>query len=211
MTKLAIQNWENEIICTNDEFPYIYYKELVDKYIKIDSREINFQNRIVIRFLEKLFINTKGISIVDVSMQYHKKYKKSKIHDTSKYSSRQNAAAPPDLLIARNWNFANKNNEKIDYLMVIEIKSPVSEERIYNKKIEEYKAHTINEVSFHLEANRKVILTDCIRWQFFKRENKLIPIKTIDLFNGNPPDSIREDNPDEWKRLCEYIRNFSTE
>ncbi|WML52224.1 hypothetical protein RCG17_22985 [Neobacillus sp. PS3-12] len=226
MTKLSNENWENKIICINNEFSYDYYKELVNKYMKNDCREINFQNRVVVPFLERLFINTEGISIVDVSMQY--KNRNSEIHDTFNYSSQEKAAAPPDLLIADNWNYANKNNKEINYLAAIEIKSPVLDP-IYDKKIEEYKKHTRNEVSFHLEANRKVILTDCIRWQFFESGCELDPIQTIDLFDENKKwktkivkndeflieqlqlDSTREDDPDKWKLLCGYIPKFLTE
>lgn len=228
MNKLSNEKWENKNICTNNEFSYYYYKELVNKYMKNDCREINFQNRVVIQFLDKLFINTEGISIVDVSMQY--KNRNSKIHDISNYSSQEKGAAPPDLLIAHNWNYANENNKEINYLAVIEIKSPVLDP-IYDKKIEDdkYKEHTKNEVKFHLKANYKVILTDCIRWQFFQRGCELDPIPTIDLFDENKKwktkirkndkflieqlqfGSTREDDPDEWKQLCDYIRKFITE
>lgn len=226
LTKLSDENWENKNICKNNEFSYNCYKELVEKYINNDGREINFQNRVVVPFLEKLFINTEGISIVDVSMQY--KNRNSKIHDTFNYSSQEKDAAPPDLLIAHNWNYANKNNKEINYLAAIEIKSPFLAP-ICDKKIEEYEEHTRKEVRFHLEANLKVILTDCIRWQFFERECELDPILTIDLFDENKEwktkivkndeflieqlqfDSSGEDDPDEWKLLCGYIRKFSTE
>jgi hypothetical protein len=200
MTNLSDEYLGNKIIYTgNDDFSYGYYKKLVNKYRENDCREINFQNRVIVPFLEKLFINVVDISIVDVSMQY--KNKNSKIHDTSCYSSQQDYAAPPDLLIAHNWNYANKNNKDIDYLTVIEIKSPVLNSINDEKR---YIEHTRKEVKFHLEANFKVILTDCIRWNFFEREQGVDPIQIIDLL-------ITEDNSDEWKHLCDYILEFSTE
>ena len=87
-------------------------------------------------------------------MQY--KNKNSEIHDTSNYSSQEKGAAPPDLLIAHKWNYANRNNKTINYLATIEIKSPILDS-IYDKN--EYREHTTNEVRFHLMANNKVILT----------------------------------------------------
>jgi len=217
------ENWEDKII-ESDEFSYAYYKKLVNKYWENDCREINFQNRVVIQFLDKLFINTEGISIVDVSMQNKKK--NSTIHDTFNYKLQ--GAASPDLLIANNWNYANKNNNEINYLAAIEIKSPYLDP-IYNK--DKYNEHTKNELESHLEANLKVILTDCIRWQFFERGSEFNPIRTIDLFDEKENwktkivkndeflieqlqlqfDSTREDDPDDWKLLCGYIREFLTE
>ena len=46
------------------------YKEIVEKYTTEDYREINYQNRVIIRMLDKIFINDDDIAIVDVSTQY---------------------------------------------------------------------------------------------------------------------------------------------
>lgn len=181
-------------IVDNDNFSFSYYKGLVDKYLKIDSREINFQNRIVIPFLDKLFSNEKDISIVDISTQ--SKRQNSVIHDTRFY--KRDDASSPDLLVARHWNYANLNNKEIDYLAVIEVKSPELNS-IY--KADKIGWKNEEQVRMHLAANDKVILTDCIKWSFFKKGYDLNPIKTINL-NG-------ENDSKEWKQLCEYIYEFS--
>ncbi len=50
-------------------FSYRYYKETIDKYINMDPREINFQNRVILPMLEALLTNT-GIEVVDASTLY---------------------------------------------------------------------------------------------------------------------------------------------
>jgi len=225
MTKLLGKNLKSKATYIINEFSYDFYRKLVNKYIEIDWREINFQNRVVIQFLEWLFVDIEDISIVDVSTQY--KNKNSGIHDTSKYLSQDINAAPPDLIIVQNWNYANKNNKKISYLAAVEIKSPVLDP-IYNKEYKngEYKSHTLKEVSHHLDVIPKVILTDCIRWQFFQRKSGTDSIKIIDLLSINKKESnksvkenrvlmeqlqLEEDEPEEWKDLCSYMYEFITE
>lgn len=181
-------------IIHTDKFPFSDYKELVDTYSKIDSREIIFQNRVVMPFLDKLFGNEKDISIVDISTQNSRQ--NTDIHDTRFY--KKDDASSPDLLVARHWNYANVNNDQIDYLAVIEVKSPVLNP-IY--KTDEMEGRIKEQVKMHLVANDKVILTDCIKWCFFKKGYDLNPIKTINL-NG-------EDDIKEWNELCEYICEFS--
>ena len=198
---------ENSVdsIFLDETFSYSYYKRLVNKYLEIDWREISFQNRVVTPLLDRLFINEKDISIVDISTQYDNK--NSKIHDTRIY--RKEKTSPPDLLIARHWNYANVGNDKINYLAVVEVKSP-SLDPVYNKDKNKFE----DQIKMHLEVNHKVILTDCIKWQFFKKENGLDPVKTINLFT---PEFLKEefqfeptfeDEPEEWNKLCEYIREF---
>ncbi len=60
MTKLL----NDKFIYKNYEFSYDYYKKLVNKYMENDSREINFQNRVVVQFLDKLFIDTKAYRLL---------------------------------------------------------------------------------------------------------------------------------------------------
>lgn len=53
------------------DFSYEDYKALVEKYITYDSREINFQNRVILPFLEFLLKNH-NIDIVDTSTLYNR-------------------------------------------------------------------------------------------------------------------------------------------
>ena len=125
------------------------------------------------------------------------------------------------MLVARHWNYANVDNDEIDYLAVVEVKSP-SLEPVYNKDKNKFE----RQIKTHLEVNDKVILTDCIKWQFFEKEYGLDPVKTINLFDENNnwkrKDGITpeflieefqfeptyEDEPEEWNQLCEYILEF---
>lgn len=204
-----------DTIVNNENFSYSYYKKLVGKYLNNDCREITLQHRVVIPLLDTLFINEKDISIIDISRQNNRN--NSVIHTTRSY--RKKDASSPDLLIARNWNYANIDNEEIEYLAVVELKSPAPKlNPIYNKKND-----FSGQIKTHLEANHKVILTDCIKWEFFKKD--LVPVKTFNLFDGDKwiknegktPEflieefqfeSTYEDEPQEWNQLCEYLREF---
>lgn len=50
----------------DNHFSYEHYIRLVNKYVKKDSSQLNFQNRVIIPMLEKLLINT-DIEVVDTS------------------------------------------------------------------------------------------------------------------------------------------------
>lgn len=179
--------------------------------------ENTIQNDVVTPFLDRLFINEKDISIIDISTQYNNK--NSEIHDTRKY--RKENTSPPDLLVARHWNYANKDNDEIDYLAVVEVKSPRIDP-VYNKNKSKFE----DQIKIHLEVNDKVILTDCIKWLFFEKEYDLEPVQTINLFDENNNwkrndaktseflieevqfEPTYEDGPEEWNQLCKYIREF---
>lgn len=212
-------------IIESNHFSYNYYQKLCNKYNERDSRELNYQNRIIIVFLEKLFINT-VIDVVDVSSLYYRGPKSSKKHDNFQYSKR--GKAPPDLLITKNWNLHNKEN-KVDYIAAIEIKSPMSNESIYNKSLLKYQGHVKNQLESHLSANSKVILTDCYRWQFFSRAEASSEPITIDLVDENgiwlsekvePSEFLKnefmlenpiESEPEEWIKLQRQIISFCSD
>ena len=65
------------------DFSYEDYKALVEKYITYDSREINFQNRVIIPFLEFLLKNH-NIDVVDTSTIYNRGKRNAKTLDNSK-------------------------------------------------------------------------------------------------------------------------------
>jgi hypothetical protein len=218
MHKTMNENMVDSIV-QDETFSYSLYKRMVNKYLEIDYREITIQNRVITPLLDRLFINEKDISIVDISTQYDNN--NSKIHDTRFY--REEKTSPPDLLVARHWNYGNVDNDEIDYLAVVEVKSP-GLNPFYNK--DKNKDDINNQLKTHLEANDKVILTDCIKWEFFEKEYGLDPVKTINLFDennnwkrkdGKIPEFLieefqfeptYEDESEEWNQLCEYIREF---
>lgn len=174
-------------------FTFEQYIKLVDKYVDSDWREINFQNRIILPLLEYIFSNDNSISIVDVSTQY--KNKETNIHTRKNYAGEYT----PDLLIAKNWNYHNKSKNDIEYLAVVEVKSPVLDPQSNEK------AHTNSEVKDYLSLGRKVVLTDCYNWHFYEPNTDKpgeIQVRSFSLRNGN------EYNSTNWGDLINEIREF---
>jgi len=60
-------------IIQSDYYSFNEYREVVDKYLKTDIREINFQDRVIMRLLERILINEDDIFVVDVHSQYKNK------------------------------------------------------------------------------------------------------------------------------------------
>lgn len=125
------------------------YQNLVEKYYKNDCRELNFQNRILIPFLE-LLIDGK-YDVVDTSTLY-KNWKKI-------YRASFAGQYTPDILIVKDWNLFEKKQKP---QVVIEVKSPTAIDR----------AHADNEVKEYIEKSRYVILTDCITWEIYEKNKE---------------------------------------
>jgi len=68
----------------------------------------------------------------------------------------------PDLLIASNWKL--HKTEKVDYKSLIEIKTPTAQDR----------KHAESEVKEYLDKVSFVVLTDCVTWEFYMKENEQI-------------------------------------
>lgn len=66
----------------------------------------------------------------------------------------------PDLLIASNWKLLKKG-ERVDYKALIEIKTPTAKDR----------AHAESEVKEYLDKVSFVVLTDCVTWEFYMKED----------------------------------------
>ena len=196
-------------IIESNYFSFERYKTLVEKYEKVDWREINFQNRVVLALLEKIFINDANIYIVDVASQYENR--ESKIHTREFYAGDYT----PDLLIVKNWNYANRNISKKDYLAVVEIKSPVLD------PISKENIHTKAEVDDYIRNGQKVILTDCYKWVFYGFEEEPVEFTLRDIngwimiYEENPEVLIEElgiqENRKEskdWDALINYIESI---
>lgn len=218
---------DNPIVYDNN-FSYKDYTKITNKYIEKDSRELNFQNRLIVCMLEKLLINT-DIEVVDSSLLYYRGKRNSKNLDNSQFTGKKDNGkyyAPPDLLLVRNWNIDNKNN-KVEYLAAIEIKSPNSKEKIHGKEFDEYNQHVKDEMRAHLSVNAKVILTDCFRWQFFNNKDGFVDVTPIDLVDENgqwiycikapdefstglidPEDNKVIDDTEEWNQLQKKLLSF---
>lgn len=193
---------ENIPIVYDNNFSYIEYKKIINKYLKNDSRELNFQNRAIVFMLEKLLINT-DIEVIDTSTLYYRGKRNSKTLDNSQFTgkiSNGKYSAPPDLLLVRNWNIDNVNNT-VEYLAAVEIKSPNSKnEQIHGKDFKKYYQHMKDQMSAHLSVNTKVILTDCYRWQFFNNKDGFVDTPSIDLV----------DEKEQWKYCVNELDEFVT-
>lgn len=218
---------DTSIVCDN-RFSYMEYMKITDNYLKKDPRELNFQNRLIVCMLEKLLIDT-DIEVVDTSTLYFRGKKNSKNLDNSQFTGRNSNGkhyAPPDLLLARNWNHDNKHN-KVDYIAAIEIKSPIGNEHIYGKKFEKYPSRVEKEIRAHLSVHTKVILTDCYRWQFFNNKDGFVDTPPIDLVDESKQwkfcvekldefisdkfdikDNTKMGDPEEWEQLQNEILSF---
>lgn len=171
-----------------------------------DIREINFQNEVVKKSLDILLDER---DIVDCS----RKGTETTNHDYSQYCGKyidktgKEKCMTPDLVIAKNWNWLNKEN-KVDYCAVVEVKSPYLQP-IYHKNYNEYSNELKEELQRHLLAtkNERVILTDALKWEFYKKDKKLIPIKTFELYKLGSGGSWSWEC-EEFDALQSFLINF---
>lgn len=149
------------------------YKSWIEKFRKReDNREINYQNDVVKRLLENLFedydivyADTKGPDSNDHDYYAYSGYYKY----VNKNGEEMKKPTTPDLLICKNWNWFNKNNEAIQYIATIEVKSPFLKDAIWKKENENYPESVKTKVETHLKATKvkRVIYTDAFKWDFY--------------------------------------------
>lgn len=149
---------------------YETYKKYILKFINNhDTREINFQNDVIKKFLETVFeeydvvsVDTKGC---DTNNHDYLAY-------SGMYKDDNNKLKPttPDLLICKNWDWYNKENKNIKYFATIEVKSPFGSEAIYKKDFKDYPEKWKEKIVMHLSAReiKHVIFTDTFKWVFLK-------------------------------------------
>ncbi|MGD6803926.1 hypothetical protein [Rossellomorea aquimaris] len=169
-----------------NEVTFDEYKVWFEKYKRNnDVNEIKFQNEIVKKFISTICTD------LDIENS-EKKGPETPKHDYLQYCGTytdeqgDEKASTPDLVITKNWNWLNKENN-VDYRAVVEVKSPYLQP-IYNKDYEKYGEKLKNELRRHLSAkdNDKVILTDTLKWEFYKKnkeDNELVPIQTFRLYD----------------------------
>lgn len=189
----------------NDEILFEWYKGQLGKYINSDNREINIQNRIIIPFLEKIFMGEE-IEIVDTSTLY-KNWNKRVGHDRTKYGGQYT----PDILLASsNWDIYNEN-KNIDYYALFEVKVPTTSKG--------ERTHAINECTDYLKHVNKVVLTNGISWEFFDKSGsgELISLEENDMYVcKRGEDKIinwkqgidGQIIPDEWGKLISRIKSL---
>lgn len=189
------------------------YKGWIQKYINNhDTREINFQNDVVKRLLEKLCpdydvicVDTRGCD--------------SKRHDYYAYSGSykdnkgKKKPATPDLLICQNWDWYNKDNDSITYIATVEVKSPYGSEAIYKKNFDDYFQHSYTQIKQHLDAKEinKVIYTDTFKWEFYEQtldsHRDIILVDRIRKGRGYTY-KWKNDAEKEFHNLLEKLKRF---
>lgn len=189
------------------------YRSWIQKYIKNnDTREINFQNDVVKRLLEKLYpdydvicVDTKGCD--------------SKRHDYYAYSGSykddkgKKKPATPDLLICQNWDWYNKDNNNITYIATVEVKSPYGSEAIYKKEFKDYFPHSRTQIEQHLAAKKinKVIYTDTLKWEFYEKTlDSHKDIMLVDRIRKGRGYTFmwKKDAEKEFQNLLEELKRF---
>ena len=143
-------------------------KKIVNRYIVNDPREVHFQNEVVKPLLRSIL---PSLEVEDTSSSRSSKGK-GKEHDTESYSGRYNGkrGSVPDLVIVDKWN--RFKLEEVEFYGVVEVKSPAEDERIHDK--EGFKEDTLTQLEANIrsEMNNKVILTDTLKWNFYKKRQR---------------------------------------
>lgn len=202
----------NYTVPTHRDITFNEYKGIFEKYKNNnDTREITFQNELVKPFIRGVR-NDLDVESCDTKLRTEK-------HDYLQYcgtyiDKNEKKAATPDLVITKEWNWLNREYS-LDYRAVVEVKSPFAKKDImYNKNYKDYGEHLCKELKRHLSAtiNNKVILTDALKWEFYKRSgggNELIPIRTIELYNLiDGRGHWKWDSVDSFNSLKYYLKDF---
>lgn len=180
------------------------YKNLFEKLIKQnDIREIRFQNEVIAPFIKSIC----DFDIVDSSHKERDSGKHDYLQYCGTYTDNKTGLkkpSTPDLTIAKNWNWHNIDNA-VDYRAVVEVKSPYLAP-IYHKNFDMYNSALKNELKRHLTAtkNEKLILTDCLKWEFYYKINDLTPIKEFRLYD------LFQRGEWKWKTNEKFVINDNT-
>lgn len=184
------------------------YKKLVDKYYEKDCREVNFQNRIIIPFLESFI--PKEFDVVDSSTLYKnwRHYKDEKGNGICRETFAGDCT--PDILIMKGWSlFAIKRETPS---IIIEVKRPTASDR----------SHADKEVKNYVQdiKCKFVILTDGITWEIYEGGNEKQP-QYFRLSKSNDTVCNRRDTTsrkvqwidedienNDWERLLNKIRSY---
>ncbi|MGD7023056.1 hypothetical protein ACQCVK_10700 [Rossellomorea vietnamensis] len=174
-------------IIEEENYSFNKYVEFIEIIGNNNPHESNYQ-ALICDFLNKILINTE-IQVIDTSANRPD----TKQHDRKKYTGPKGT---PDLIIARGYQYKNIMNEETntEYIAAIEIKRPkeqMNEAELIKKNKEQLESH--------LSKNKKVIITDCIKWSFFRSDKVgLIPVKSF----------VLKDNANEWKVEKKEVDEF---
>lgn len=197
----------------DDNISFTEYKKWIDKYIRNnDTREINFQNDVIKRLIERLFPH---YDVVNVGTKGSDSRKHNYYHYSGRYTDKSGRVKPttPDILIAQNWNWYNiQYEDEINYIATIEVKSPYGSQAVYKSDCQ--KCPTQIENHLYAEKIDKVIYTDSFVWRFYKRDNLDKPTQFCFVNKKN----VRRGCTFEWKtydqaqevfdKLIEELKKF---
>ena len=150
---------------------FCWYVEKVIEVSQLNPREINYQLEIIKPLLEWVL---PGYQIPDTSGNSEPRKGTARRHDRSGYALK--AGAAPDLLITKDFEYRNVPAKKAAKIYAaVEVKEQASREMLgreltENGSAHSYVLHLIWELATYLCVTRRVILTNCRRWQFFDRE-----------------------------------------
>lgn len=189
------------------------YRNWIEKYVNNhDTREINFQNDVVKRLLERLYPKYDVISV-------DTKGSSSKNHDYYAYSGRykdekgKEKPTTPDLLICSKWDWYNRDNNEIVYIATVEVKSPFGLDAIYKKDFIDYKPFWYTKIKRHLSAKKinRVIFTDTFKWEFYRKtlesHEEIVLVDRIPRRKGYTY-KWRDDVENEFKNLKKKLQEF---
>lgn len=153
--------------------PFEPYLKKIIEVAKCNPLEINYQLEIIKPFLEKVLPK---YQVPDTSNNSEPKDIGKSKHNRYYYTLKNGTA--PDLLIAKNYRYANKN-DKPDIFATVEVKHQSSAEMfnrelVHEKSNKEYAIHLVNEIATYMCVNDKAIATNCRRWQFFNKANSKV-------------------------------------
>lgn len=145
--------------------PFEPYLRKIIEVAKCNPLEINYQLEIIKPLLEVILSE---YQIPDTSNNSEPKDRGRESKHNRYYYTLKNGTAP-DLLIAKNYKYDNRN-DKPDIFAAVEVKHQSSAE-MFNREFNEYAIHLVNELATYMCVNNKAIATNCRRWQFFDRTN----------------------------------------
>lgn len=168
------------------KYNVIWYLEKMIELLCVSPYEKQFQSYLVYPILEEIINKKKKFIDIELIDCHNFKKENTKTHTRCKYSILSKAV--PDLLLASNFFYNNRDEETYNYMHPIasvEVKEPNNDEMLNrcvnsnkDKSKEEYKDQLYVQLLPSLIKNKKVILTNLRKWEFF--DNSFINKENLD-------------------------------
>lgn len=146
------------------EYDVKWYLKTINNLLKYSPKEETFQNIIVYPILDNILKqNNNSFNVIDTHNFAQNNTRK---HDRSGYSVLTKAV--PDLIVAKNFTYENRNKNKIEVKAAIEVKCPTSKEIKINDNEYIFVDDLYTQLLPTLIKNGKMILTNFKNWFFFE-------------------------------------------